>query len=204
MGTDGDPRPDDPRHDPGVGWMLRYQAGDEDAFDRLVEAYSPRVYALLTRFLGSVASREDLVQEVFLRVIRARDDYRPEARFSTWLYRIAFNLCANENERRRPRASLDAAADPDGDEFRGFRADERTPAPGEALERGDLVRSVRAAIEALPERQRMALVLAKYEELPYEEVGRVLGTSEKAVKSMIHRARETLRASLSAFLEDTP
>ena len=184
--------------DPGVGWMLRYQRGDERAFDELGESYSPRVYGLLTRFLGPTESREDLVQEVFLRVIRARDDYRPEARFSTWLYRIAFNLCVNENERRRPAASLDGREG----ELHESREDQRAPAPGAALERADLVASVRAAIAALPARQRMALVLAKYEELPYDEVGRVLGTSEKAIKSMIHRAREALRVRLSAFLEE--
>jgi RNA polymerase sigma-70 factor (ECF subfamily) len=182
--------------DPGVCWMLRYQAGDERAFDQLVECYAPRVFALLTRFLGPVAVREDLVQEVFLRVIRARAEYRPEARFSTWLYRIVFNLSVNETQRRKPGTSLD-----EGEEGFLARADERASPPGEELERADLVAAVQAAIAALPERQRMAVVLAKYEELPYEEVARVLGTSEKAIKSMIHRARETLRARLSAFLD---
>lgn len=184
--------------DPGVAWMLRYQRGDERAFDQLVEGYSPRVYALLTRFLGAAQSREDMVQEVFLRVIRARADYRPEARFSTWLYRIAFNLCVNENQRRRPNPALNEREC----ELHESWQDERAPEPGAALEREDLVTSVRAAMDALPARQRMALVLAKYEELPYEEVGRVLGTSAKAVKSMIHRARESLRARLSPFLEE--
>jgi RNA polymerase sigma-70 factor (ECF subfamily) len=189
-----DPDPEAP-DDPGVAWMLRYQEGDERAFDRLVERYSPRVFALLTRFLGPVEGREDLVQEVFLRVIRARADYRPEARFSTWIYRIVFNLCVNESQRRRPGPSLDEGLE-------GGWSDEDGPAPGAALEREDLVACVRAAVAALPDRQRMAVVLAKYEELPYEEVGRVLGTSAKAVKSMIHRARETLRAQLSPFLEE--
>lgn len=186
------------RADPGVGWMLRYQSGEEGAFDRLVEEYASRVFALLTRFLGPRENREDIVQEVFLRVIRARAEYRPEARFSTWLYRIAFNLCANENERRRAAFSLDHAP---GD-FAEGRPDEHSPAPGEALERQDLVRGVRSAIAALPPRQRMALVLAKYEGLSYEEVGKVLGISEKAVKSMVHRARETLRVRLSGVLEE--
>lgn len=185
--------------DPGVAWMLRYQRGDERAFDQLVESYSPRVFALLTRFLGPSEVREDLVQEVFLRVIRARSGYRPEARFSTWLYRIVFNLCVNEGARRRPARSLDAGHD---DQASEAWEDAHAPAPGAALEQADLVRSVRAAIAALPERQRMALVLAKYDGLPYEEVAAVLGTSEKAVKSMIHRAREALRASLSPFLEE--
>jgi len=190
--------PDEHGHDPGVAWMLRYQRGDERAFDQLVESYSPRIYGLLTRFLGPSEGREDLVQEVFLRVIRARADYRPEARFSTWLYRIAFNLCVNENERRRPAASLDGFEG----QLEESREDQGVPAPGAALEREDLVASVRAAIAELPARQRMALVLAKYEDLPYDEVGRVLGTSEKAIKSMIHRAREALRARLSPFLEE--
>lgn len=198
----GDPELEEHSLDPGVGWMLRYQRGDERAFDRLVERYSPRVYALLTRFLGPAENREDLVQEVFLRVIRARADYRPEARFSTWLYRIAFNLCVNENERRRPCASLDERASELHGGWQDGWQDERASAPGTELEREDLVASVRAAIAALPARQRMALVLAKYEELSYDEVGRVLAISEKAVKSMIHRAREALRARLSAFLEE--
>ncbi|NOT30287.1 MAG: sigma-70 family RNA polymerase sigma factor [Planctomycetes bacterium] len=185
-------------NDPGVAWMLRYQRGDERAFDQLVEGYSPRVFALVTRFLGPSENREDLVQEVFLRVIRARHDYRPEARFSTWLYRIVFNLCVNENERRRPSSSLDEV----GHDSRERWEDERGPAPGAALERADLIDSVRRAIAALPARQRMALVLAKYEELPYDEVARVLGTSEKAIKSMVHRARESLRTLLASFLEE--
>ena len=184
--------------DPGVAWMLRYQRGEERAFDQLVTGYSGRVFALVTRFLGPVEGREDLVQEVFLRVIRARDDYRPEARFTTWLYRIVFNLCANERERRRPAGSLDQEREDLGD----TRADERLAPPAEVLERHDVVAAVRAAIGRLPERQRMALVLAKYDELPYEEIARVLGSSEKAIKSMVHRARETLRLELAAFLEE--
>jgi RNA polymerase sigma-70 factor (ECF subfamily) len=184
--------------DPGVGWMLRYQRGDERAFDQIVETYSPRVFALLTRFLGPNEAREDLVQEVFLRVIRARAEYRPEARFSTWLYRIVFNLSVNESERRRPGRSLDA----ERDDVREAWEDAATPAPGTELERADVVALVRDAVASLPERQRMALVLAKYDGLAYDEVASVLGTSEKAVKSMIHRAREALRALLSPYLEE--
>jgi len=184
--------------DPGVAWMLRYQRGEERAFDQLVTGYSGRVFALVTRFLGPVEGREDLVQEVFLRVIRARDDYRPEARFTTWLYRIVFNLCANERERRRPAGSLDQEREDLGE----TRADERLAPPAELLERHDVVSAVRAAIARLPERQRMALVLAKYDELPYDEIARVLGSSEKAIKSMVHRAREALRLELATFLEE--
>lgn len=186
--------------DPGVGLMLRYQQGDERAFDRLVERYSPCVWALLTRFLGPLERREDLVQEVFLRVIRARARYIPEARFSTWLYRIVFNLCVNETERRRMGPALEIGAEGTSTEW----VDEGAAPPAEALERSDRVQAVRQAIAALPSRQRMALILAKYEELPYAEVARVLESSEPAVKSMIHRARETLRERLAPFLEEEP
>src|SRR5690349_23386154 len=192
--------------DPGVRWMRAWQAGDESAFDALVEAYSPQVYALLTRFLGPRGNREDLVQEVFLRVVRARERYEPSARFSTFLFRIAYNLSVNETQRGIAREARrvefggeDSARSPEG---LGELVDERTPQPAAELERGDVVREVRAAIARLPENQRMALLLAKYEDLPYSEIAEVLGSSEKAVKSLIHRARESLRETLSAYLEE--
>ncbi|MHC4375103.1 MAG: RNA polymerase sigma factor [Planctomycetota bacterium] len=189
--------------DPGVRLMLAWQQGDETAFDRIVERYSGQVFALLTRFLGPVAQREDLVQEVFLRLIRARDRYQPSARFSTWLYRIVFNLAANEREKARLRnnVSLDAM-DPTGEGASYEPEDTEALLPSEALERDDAVRAVQDAIARLPQRQRMALILAKYEGLPYAEIGEVLGSNEKAVKSMIHRARENLRSMLSSYLTE--
>ncbi|MEN8162101.1 MAG: RNA polymerase sigma factor, partial [Myxococcota bacterium] len=138
---------------------------------------------------------------VFLRVIRARRRYRPSARFSTWLYRIAFNLCANERERRSSgERSLETLAGGAGEA--GIEGS--VPEPSTRLEKEDLVRAVRAAIAALPERQRMALILARYDELPYVEIAQVLDTTEKAIKSMIHRAREKLRASLAPYLQEEP
>lgn len=188
--------------DAGVRWMLAYQRGDEGAFDRLVESYSGSLFALFTRFLGPTAEREDLVQEVFLRVVRARERYQPSARFSTWLYRIAFNIAVNKTQRATGESSLDAPLlGVDGDGPSREFGDLRTEDPSTALERGDVVSAVRAAIAALPETQRMALILAKYDELPYTEIAAVLGSSEKAIKSMVHRARENLRARLAPFLQ---
>jgi len=191
--------------DVGAQLMMAWKGGDETAFDQLVEKYSGQVYALLTRFLGRHSGREDMVQEVFLRVIRARDRYEPRARFTTWLYRIVFNLSVNETQRAggKGQLSLDnpggAGADDDGPlEF----ADERLLGPPEEMERDDLVGAVRAAISRLPETQRMALVLAKYEEMAYADIGEVLGSSEKAIKSLIHRARETLRIELAPLLKE--
>ncbi len=176
--------------------MLAWQGGDERAFDRIVESYSEKLYALFTRFLGAVPEREDLVQETFLRVLRARDAYRPSARLSTWLYRIAFNLAVNRSERARSESSLDEEAPPELSELDTQAAD-----PSAALEREDLVDAVRAAISALPATQRMALVLARYEELSFAEIAGVMDSSEKAIKSLVHRARENLRARLAPFLE---
>jgi len=195
---------EDPQSDPGVRTMLAYQAGDEGAFDELVRAYSAQVYALLTRFLGTVPAREDLVQEVFLRVIRARERYQPAARFSTWLYRIVFNLCVNEKERLAGRLEVSLDAEPETEQpgRRAAFADHGAPAPSAALEREDAVQAVRAALAALPPTQRMALLLAKYEDLSHGEIARVMGSSEKAVKSLIHRARENLRVALRAFLQE--
>ena len=191
--------------DPGVQWMLAYQAGDEGAFDRIVEAYSAQVFALLTRFLGQKPGREDLVQEVFLRVVRARERYEPTARFSTWLYRIVFNLSVNETQRAgikevRPgdgSSGLESGASDAMSEFK----DERIEDPSERMMQNDVVQAVRVAIAQLPEQQRMALVLAKYHELPYVEIATVLGSSEKAVKSLVHRARENLRETLAPYLQ---
>ena len=196
---------EDPEQDPGVRAMLAYQAGDEAAFDELVRSYSGQVYALLSRFLGPVPAREDLVQEVFLRVVRARERYKPSARFSTWLYRIAFNLCVNERERLSGRVEVSLEAPGEGGLDGGppgALADGTAAGPSEELERADAVAAVRAASAALPETQRMALLLAKYEELSHAEIALVMGSSEKAIKSLIHRARENLRGALRAFLQE--
>ncbi|MFO1011969.1 MAG: sigma-70 family RNA polymerase sigma factor [Planctomycetota bacterium] len=188
--------------DPGVRLMLAWQAGDETAFDALVVQYSSQVYALLTRFLGPHQNREDLVQEVFLRLLRARERYEPSARFSTFLYRITFNLAVNETQRGALKEELTAAPSREGDEPLVEFVDARAVAPSNDLERQDVVQAVRNAIAALPENQRMALILAKYEELPHTDIAEVLGTSEKAVKSLVHRARETLRIALAPYLQE--
>jgi RNA polymerase sigma-70 factor (ECF subfamily) len=191
--------------DPGVRLMRAYQAGDEGAFDEIVRRYAESVHALLTRFLGPSPEREDLVQEVFLRVLRSRQRYDASARFSTWLYRIAFNLAVNKVERARDPADPTAArgARPEqGHSSVEELLDSRAEDPGRELERGDVVRAVRRAIAELPESQRMALILAKYHEQPYGEIAVVLGSSEKAVKSLIHRARENLRQRLAPFLAE--
>jgi RNA polymerase sigma-70 factor (ECF subfamily) len=193
-----------PPDDQGVAWMLAWQAGDEQAFDRLVETYSGPVWRLLTRFLGTSPDREDLLQDVFLRVLRARERYRPTARFTTWLYRITFNLCVNARARLGgSESSIDELGEGDGRRaWEEALADRTGVEPWHAMERADVVRAVRTAIAALPERQRMALVLARYEGLSFAEIGEVMDASDRAIKSLVHRAREALRATLAPYLAE--
>lgn len=191
--------------DAGVQLMLAYQAGDEGAFDRLVGDYSPQVFALVTRFLGMHPGREDMVQEAFLRVVRARDRYQPTARFSTFLYRIVFNLCVNETQRAgaKETRSIDEPISRSGDDGSRYEyQDEGAEEPSTEMERDDVVRQVRDAIASLPDNQRMALILAKYHEMPYVEIAAVMESTEKAIKSLIHRGREKLRATLAALIEE--
>ena len=187
--------------DRGAELMLAWQAGDDAAFEQLVELTSGQVYALLTRFLGMHPAREDLTQEVFLRVVRAKDRYVATARFTTWLYRIVFNIAVNHTQRRPPAtASLDGARDDDEGSVPQVE-DDRVADPGDGLERQDVVDAVQQAIDQLPETQRMALVLAKYEDMPYVQIAEVLGSTEKAIKSLVHRARENLRVALAPWME---
>ncbi|MDB4561774.1 sigma-70 family RNA polymerase sigma factor [bacterium] len=187
--------------DRGAELMLAWQGGDEQAFHELVDVYSGQVYALLTRFLGrGHPGREDLVQEVFLRVVKARARYTATARFSTWLYTIVWRICINETERSRSRRhlSLDAGLDDEG----GLELpDSAELDPAEGVARADVIREVRAAIAELPDSQRIAMVLARYHSLSFAEIADVVGSSEKAIKSMIHRARESLRARLQPLFE---
>ncbi len=168
--------------------MLAFQAGDISAFDALFRRWSAPLLRYLVRMLRDAAAAEDLVQEVFLRVHRARERYTPDARFSTWLYRIATNLALNElrrPRRRDPHSSTDehdlAADQPSVDRVVDAR---RT---GDAVER---------ELAALPERQRAALWLTAVEGLSYAEVAETLTVSEKAVKALVHRARSNLASRL--------
>ncbi|MEL6904472.1 MAG: sigma-70 family RNA polymerase sigma factor [Planctomycetota bacterium] len=189
----------EPPDDPGGALMVRWcDTGDEAAFEELVELYSGRIFALVTRFLGRRSGRDDLVQEVFVRIVRARDRYEPTARFSTWLYSIVYRMCVNETQRARSAVSIDA-----GEDGPLQIEDESAALPDAASERADAVRAVREAIASLPENQRIAVVLARYHGLAYAEIAETVGSSPKAIKSLIHRARETLRERLQPFLVST-
>ena len=187
--------------------MLSVRRGDERAFAELVRRYQGRVVSLAYRYLGSAADTEDLAQEVFLRVHRARESYEPSARFSTWIYRITANASLNFLRARKTRKAIrgempaardaeDGGADPALDPEDPSQED-----PAAGVEKAELARVMRAAVDALPERQRIAILLNKYEGLSYEEVAAAMEMSEMAVKSLLTRARVALKERLAPYLE---
>lgn len=182
--------------------MLRVQQGDLRAFEELVEKYKQAVVNLLARMLGDPVEAEDLGQGVFVQVYRSAARYRVSAKFSTWLFTIARNLCLNELRRRsrHPAESLDAP--PPGREPERERQfpDPNLSGPVEQLLQGELAAKVQEALLDLPENQRLAILMWRDGELAYEEIGTVLGCSLTAVKSLIHRGRETLKRRLKPYL----
>jgi RNA polymerase sigma-70 factor (ECF subfamily) len=173
--------------DEDAALMLAFCAGDGGAFDALWSRWAAPLLRYLERMLRDSAAAEELVQEVFLRVHRARDRYQPEARFSTWLYRIATNLALNElrrPRRRDPHASLDERGAPElGSEG---------PLVEDLLDARRLSARVEQELAQLPERQRAALCLTAVEGLSYAEAAGALEISESAVKALVHRARTAL------------
>ncbi len=190
----------DPASDAAV--MLRLAAGDESAFAFLVEKHNRPVIHFLYRMVHNQAVAEELAQEVFLRVYRARDSYRAEARFTTWLYRIATNLAVNhardtKHERSAQTVYLDAP-----DEETGTRPDvaDDEPLVEERMVKDERMAAIRNHVMALPERQRMAVLMHKYQGMDYRQIGDVLKLSESATKSLLFRAYQTLREKLKEFV----
>jgi RNA polymerase sigma-70 factor (ECF subfamily) len=192
-----------------VELMQRIASGDEAALRRLVERHQNMVFATALRMLGDRTEAEDITQLTFIRIYRAAPGYRPEAKFTTWMFTILRNLVFNESRRRQRHAheSLDApryGADEDAPALGELvttsgRADE-TPTPaGEMLQR-ELEDAVQEALDTLPEQQRMAMVLLRYQDLSYEEIAAVLNTTVPAVKSLIFRARDALKQKLAKYL----
>jgi RNA polymerase sigma-70 factor (ECF subfamily) len=192
-----------PDLDPDAALMLRVKQGDATAFTTLVDKYKQPVMNLAWRTLGDPTEAEDLAQNVFVQAWKSADRYQATAKFSTWLFTIARNLCLNEIRRRvrHPAESLDQTYD-DADEQPLLQVEDRRmrPAPDHLL-RGELEQKVDEAIAALPENQRTALLLCRQDEMSYEEMAAVLGCSLSATKSLIHRARETLKARLKPYLQ---
>ena len=184
--------------DPDVALMLRVQAGDQVAYRELFAKFAPRVLQYAKRLVGSEARAEEVTQDVFVQVFRFRDRYRPEARFATWLYTIATNLCMNELRRpeRHLRVDLWNRRDdePDGEDPQ--LPDRRAVDPEAGAATRELARDLETAIGELPPKQRAALLLSRIDGLAYRDVGESLGISEGAVKALLFRATHALKARL--------
>ena len=188
--------------DSDAALMTRVRDGDREAFELLVEKYRQPVMNFAARTLRDEAEAEDVAQHTFVQVWKSAARYQVSARFTTWLFTIARNLCLNELRRRsrHPADSLESAQEGEGDHPGHQFADLKSPQASQALGNSELAELVEDAIQALPENQRTALLLCREEELSYEEIARILGTSLSATKSLIFRGRETLKLRLKPYL----
>ncbi len=186
-----------------VQLMLDVKAGDEQSFEVLLRRYRTPLVNFLYRMVRDSAVAEDLAQEVFLRVYRARREYAPSAKFTTWMFRIATNLALNsvrDNRYRQSEISMDQAVSVGDDERRSMEVRDLTPTVEQVLVARSRSEMILRAIDALPAKQRAAVLLHKYQELDYDEIARILECSDSALKSLLFRAYETLRIALAPLL----
>ena len=183
--------------------MLRVREGDDTGFSFLIEKYRKPIINFMYRMVHNQAVAEELAQEVFLRVYRSRQTYRAEAKFSTWLYRIATNLGVNHARDTKYERSAQTVYLDQPDPETGTTPDVADARPGaeEDLVKDERMRAIRKHVMALPERQRTAVLMHKYQGLDYKEIGAVLKLSESATKSLLFRAYQTLRERLKEFVE---
>ncbi len=182
--------------------MLRAKAGDQAAFDYLVQKYRRPMVSFMYRMAHNAAAAEDLAQEVFLRVYRSRESYEASAKFTTWLYRIATNLAVNHardtrHERPEVQVSLD---EPDEETGTTFEVPDRSLNAEQAIMVRERMKAIRLKVEALPEQQKLAVIMHKYQQMDYKQIAEVLKKSESATKSLLFRAYETLREQLKEFV----
>ena len=189
--------------DADAALMLRVKRGDVTAFEQLVEKYKQPIVNLAYRMLRDLDEAEDLAQNVFVRVYQSAHRYEVSAKFSTWIFTIARHLCLNEIRRRtrHPAESLDGNPMENEDAAPRQFEDIKTFSPPQAFLHSELEGKIQEALGDLPEKQRMALTLCRQDELSYEEIADVLECSLSATKSLIHRARETLKSKLKPYLQ---
>ncbi len=175
--------------------------GDASTFERLVAKHERSVYNIIYRFLGRTSDADDLAQEVFMRIWKSAGTYRPTARFTTFLYRVTANVCMSAlRERRRDVVSIESVTKGKDTEHRLEVADGRDETPEGGLSKEELVEKVREVVYALPEKQRIAVILRRYEDASYQEIADALEVTTGAVKSLLSRARENIRIRLAPYL----
>jgi RNA polymerase sigma-70 factor (ECF subfamily) len=189
--------------DPDAALMLRVKRGDMMAFEELAEKYKQPIVTFMYRMVRDLDEAEDLAQNVFIRVYQSAKRYEASAKFSTWIFTIARRLCLNEIRRRgrHPAESFESSQSDHEEQGPRQFEDVKAFSPPEAFLHGELAQKIEEALGQLPDKQRLAIVLCRQEELSYEEIARVLGCSVPATKSLIHRGRETLKERLKPYLQ---
>ncbi len=183
-------------------WMAGIKLGDTEALRSLIECHQHRIVGTVAKMLGDESDAEDIAQQVFIRVWKSAGRYEPTAKFTTWLYKITRNLTFNELRRRKrhPAQSLDRPYDDDDD--RPMQApDLSTKTPDRTLLDDEMQAAIQRAIDELPETQRMAVILRRYDDISYDEIGEILDLTVPAVKSVLFRARTELREKLKKYLD---
>ncbi|MDO5580399.1 MAG: sigma-70 family RNA polymerase sigma factor [Planctomycetia bacterium] len=203
------PTPFEPDQDPDIVLMLKIQQGDALAFEELMNRNQDRVHSLLQNMIGNWQLAEDLTQEVFLRIYRARSTYSPDAPFSTWLYRIVHNIALNaiRSKHRHPELLFSGAGGKQSNQSSSFAFENTLLAksgllPARQLAQKEIQEVVRSAIDCLSERQRMALLLHRFEKMSYQQIADIMSLTPKAVKSLLCRARLNLKDLLKSYVEE--
>lgn len=178
-------------------WMEKITGGDHQAFRQLYEHYAPAIYRLCLRFLDNQSEAEDAVQDIFVKIHHSLSGFKGHSKLATWIYRISVNHCLNLKRKRRLAyfMSLEFL-----DALNPSPADS-APDPQQALEKDESEKFVRQAIQKLPKRQRLALLLSRYEGKSYQEIAEVMSCSVPAVESCLHHAKKNLAAALKKYLE---
>lgn len=182
-----------------VALMLRIGKGDEQAFEELIERHQNAIVGTVAKMLGNASDAEDIAQQVFIRLWKSAPRYKPRAKFTTFLFTIMRNLVFNES-RRRSRKREYSMEEREAD-FHLQTPDPHTAAPDDDILQRELQQAVDRAIAMLPQKQRLAVILRRYENMPYEEISHILKLSVSAVKSQLFRARHSLRESLQQYLD---
>lgn len=203
-----DPKPDSTFVDEDARLMSSVQAGDALAFEELTTRNQSRVYAYLYRFVGDPLLAEDLTQEVFMRVFKHRASYRNDARFSTWLFRVAHNVAFNafRSKKRHPEQLFNSLKKSDSSttqmNFEDGILSRSGSTPTQKLAKLEKQAVVRDAIDRLNPRQRQAVLLSRFEGMSYQQIAEIMNLTPEAVKSLLSRARQNLKTALAPFIEE--
>ena len=186
-------------NDHDVALMLKVGSGDEHAFQELVERHQSAVIGTVAKMLRNASDAEDIAQQVFIRLWKCSPRYKPKAKFTTFLFTITRNLVFNES--RRKSRKKEYSIEEREDDFHLQTPDQNNASPAQDMLQEELREAIDQAIAKLPEKQRLAVILRRYEGLPYDEIGKVLGLSVSAIKSQLFRARHSLREQLQHYLD---